>query len=114
MVYDLSEVSLTKPQQRRAIYLRIAADVILNAGLKRLAILVKPRLLGPVLGFDKDSAGVPVVFLTRQVPAPFQQQNPLPRRSQMVGECSSTGSRSYDDDIVMIVRSHMLLSEHRC
>ena len=78
VVRNLAEVPLTKPQQRRAINLRIAADVILNAGKKGLAVLVIPGFFGPVLGFDEDSFGVPVIFLARQVSAAFEQQNSFP------------------------------------
>ena len=113
VVSNLTEILLTKPQQGRAINLRIAADVILNAGKERLAVLVIPGLFGPVLGFDKDRLGIPVVFLARQVAAAFEKQNPFPRRRQMVSQRSSAGSRSDDDDVVTIVFSHVLLSEHR-
>ncbi len=106
VVSDFSEILFTKPQQGRSIHLRIATDVILNAGKERLAVLVIPRLIGPVLGFDKDSLGIPVVFLARQIPAPFEQQNSFARRRQMVSECPSAGSGSYDDDVVMIVWCH--------
>src|ERR1035438_5553440 len=107
VVCDLSEIPLAEPQQSRAIHLRVAADVILNAGKKRLAVLVIPRLLGPVLRLDKDSLGVPVVFFTRQVSAPFEHQNPFAGGRQMIGERTTAGSRTYDDDVVLVVRSQM-------
>ena len=106
VVRDVCEIFNTRPQQGRAINFRIAADVILNAGKKCLAVLVIPRLFGSVLGFDEDGLGVPVVFFPRQVSAAFEKQNSLPRRRQMVSERASTGSRAYDDDVVMIDCRH--------
>ena len=82
--------------------------------MKRLALLVKPGLIGPVLRFNKDGAGIPVVFLARQVAAAFEQQNSFSRWRQVISKCSSTGSRPYDDDVVMIAGSHLLLFEHLC
>ena len=76
--------------------------------MKRLAVLVVPGLVGPVFRFDKDGSGIPVVFLARQVPAPFEQQDSFPRWRQMVSERSSAGSRSDDDDVVMIARCQTL------
>src|ERR1035438_2508329 len=107
MVRGFPEVLDTEPQQGRAIHLRVAADVILNAGRKRLAVLVIPRLFGPVLRLDKDSLGIPVVFLTRQVSAPFEHQNPFAGGRQMVRERTTASARTYDDDVVMVVRSQM-------
>ncbi len=49
VVDDFSEIPLTEPQQSRAINFGVAADVILDAGMKRLAVLVEPGLIGPVL-----------------------------------------------------------------
>ncbi len=69
--------------------------------------------LRPVHDSAKNCVGIPVVFLARQIPAPFEQQNSFTRRGQMVSEGSSTRSRSYDDGVVMSFRSHILLYEHR-
>jgi len=87
---------------------------LLDAGMKRLAVLVKPGLIGPVLRFDKDGAGIPVVFLARQVSTALEEQNSLARWRQVAGEGSSTGSRPYDDHVVTIACGHLLLFEHLC
>ena len=73
IVADFPKILLAKPQQRRAINLRISADVILNAWVKLVSILVVPGFFGSVFRFEKDGAGFPVVFLPRQVAAPFQK-----------------------------------------
>ena len=68
VVPDFSEVLLAESQQGRAINLGIPADVILNAGVKRLSVLVIPGLLGPILRFEEDGPGIPVVFLSGRYP----------------------------------------------
>src|ERR1700728_4023152 len=107
IVTDFSKILLAKSQQCRAVNLRVPADVILNARVKGLSILVVPRLLGLVFGFEKDRTGVPVILLSWQVSAPVQKQNAFARWSKMVGEGPATGARADDDDVKMILLRHL-------
>ena len=110
---DFTEVLRAKSQQRRAVDLGIAADVVLNPWNKRSAVFVVPGLFGPVSRLDKNSARIPVLLLARQVATPFEQQNSFARRGQMVSKRSSARSGPNDNDVVMRFRSHMILSKHR-
>ena len=71
-----------------------------------LSVLVEPCFLGPIFRFKKNRAGVPVVFLSRQVVAPFQKQNAFAGWSKMIGERSAAGSGADDDDVKMILLRH--------
>ena len=51
-VSDATEVLLAQAQQGGAVDLGVAADVILDPGMKGVAFLVGPRLLGPVLRLE--------------------------------------------------------------
>jgi hypothetical protein len=42
---DLAEVLPAKPEQRRSVEFRVAADVVVRVGVERLAVAVAPLLL---------------------------------------------------------------------
>ena len=71
MVFDLPEVFLAEAQEGCAVDLRIAADVVMNAGVELLTVAVVPNLSGLVLGVDENRPGVPIVFLARKIFAPL-------------------------------------------
>ena len=45
VVPDLAEILLAQAEQRRAIKFRVAADVVMNAGMERASVFAVPRLL---------------------------------------------------------------------
>ena len=65
---------------------------------------------GDVLAVDEHRLGIPVVHLSGQEVAPFEQQDPLARRGQRVGQGAAPGTGP-DDDHVVVVRHRSLLSE---
>src|SRR3954462_9574722 len=69
--------------------------------MKRLSILVAPRLLGVVSPLDVDRAGAPVVLLAAHVVAALDQQNPLARRGEMIDERAAACARPDDDHVVV-------------
>src|ERR1700691_2369287 len=107
IVPAFAEILLAKSQQCRPINLGIPANVILNAWVKRLPVLVIPRLLGLVLRFEKNRAGLPIILFSGQVSAPLQKQNAFARGSKMIGERSTTSSSADDDDVKMILLRHL-------
>src|SRR5262245_12969229 len=66
---DLAEVLLAQTEQRCAVKLGVAANVIMDARLERLAVLAVPGLLGFVFRFEKDRRGVPILLLAREIAA---------------------------------------------
>ena len=99
---DLAEVLRTQPVQRRAVQLGGAADVVVDLGLERLAVGVVPGVLGDVLAVDEHRLGVPVVHLPGQEVAPLEEQDPLARAGQRVGQRAAAGAAADDDDVVVL------------
>ena len=98
---DLAEIPLAQPQEDGAVELRIAPDVVVDARMERLAVLVVPSLPGLVLVVDEHGLAVPVVLLARQVAAPFQQQDSLAGRGQLVSKRATASAGADDDDVVV-------------
>ena len=74
---DLTEVLLAQTEQRCAVKLGVAANVIMDARLERRAVLAVPGLLGFVFRFEKDRRGVPILLLAREEIAALQYQYSL-------------------------------------
>src|SRR6266700_729008 len=74
----------------------------MDAGMKRLAVLVAPGLVRLVALAGEDGLAAPVLPLARQIVAPLEDQDALARWREPVGERAASGTASDDDDIVTI------------
>ena len=74
---DLVEVTLTQPEEDRAVELRVAADEVLLVGAEGIAVLVDPLLAAEVALLEEHLLGVPVLGLAGQVTAALEQQDAL-------------------------------------
>src|ERR687888_1629451 len=101
MVPQLAEILLTQTEQRSAIEFGISTDVVVRVRMKRPAVLVLPGLLRVVLRLDVDGPRAPVVLLTWHVVAALEQQDPLARRREVIGEGAAAGTGADDDYVVM-------------
>ena len=99
----LVEVPLAQAEEDRAVDLRVAAHVVLRVRPERDAVLVVPTLRGDVALAAEDLLGVPVLRLSWHVTATFQEQDPLARRRQPVGERAAARAGADDDDVVVVV-----------
>ena len=106
VVTQLAEVLRAQPEQRRAVELGVAADVVVDLRRELVAVAVEPELRRPVLALDEHGGGVPVVALARQVVAAFEQQDPLAGGGDAVGERAAAGPRADHDHVVMLVFGH--------
>src|SRR5215467_10458526 len=70
------------------------------------AIAVPPDLFGLVLAIDIHCARAPIVLLARHEVPPLKQQNPLPGRSQAIGERPSACAGPDNDDVKLIAAGH--------
>src|SRR5439155_4116711 len=100
---DLAEVGVPHPEEDRAVELRLAADVIVLAGMELLAVLVDPLLVRLVPRLGDHLGGVPVLGLTANVVATLQQQHAEPGRSEPVRERAASGAGADDDHVVVVV-----------
>src|SRR5215813_3870641 len=75
--------------------------------MELFAVFVVPDLLGLVLSLEIHSAGIPVVFLPRNVAAAFQEQNALAGGSQLMRQGAAAGAGADNDDIEMVLRGHI-------
>ena len=105
MVLELAEVLAPQPVERRAVELRLAADVVVDPGLEALALLVVPRVRRHVPVLDEHLVGVPVLDLARQPVAALEDEDPLARRREVPGQRAAAGAAADDDD-VEVVRAH--------
>ncbi len=113
MVAEFAKIFFPQTEQRGTVELRIAAHVVICVGVKFFAVLIKPGLFGVVMSVHVDDLGIPVRFLTRNIVATFENQDPLTGRGQVVGERSATRAGSNDatragsnDDYVVTIISH--------
>src|SRR5499427_8858819 len=106
---DLAEIPLAHAEEDRSVEFCVPADEVLLVGLEGAAVLVVPELAGQVAVADEDLAAVPVFWLTRQVAAALQQQDPLARRCQLVRQ-RATASAGTDDDDVVVLGGHRVHS----
>src|ERR687896_173367 len=97
----LAEVALAQAEEDGAVDLRLAADIVVLAGVERLPVLVEPGLVRLVLVADEHRAAVPVVGLAPQVVAAPQNQKALSGRPQSVPDRPAPGPRPDDDDLVV-------------
>ena len=96
------EVVLAKAEQRRAVDLRVAADAVMQAGVKRLAVFAVPGLGGLIATVDEDLARTPVRGLARQVVAAFDDENALAFRGDSLRQRGAARSASDDDQVVVV------------
>src|SRR5215469_5966231 len=106
VMLDLAEILLAQSDQSRPVKFGIPANEIVRAGMKFLAVLVVPRFLDVVFALTDYGLSVPIVFLARDVATPFEKQNSLASGSQRVCQGSPSGSRPYDDYVVMVISRH--------
>src|ERR1044072_828253 len=99
---NLPEILLAKSKERRAIELRVAADIIICVRVKLMASAIAPGLFRVVPRLYIHGAGVPVLLLALDVIAALQEQDALSRVRESVRERPPSSSRADDDYVVMI------------
>ena len=101
-VLDLPEVLGAQPVQGRAVHLGRPAHVVMDLRLERLAVPVEPGVLGDVPTGHKHRLGIPVLQLPGQEIPALQQQDPLPRRRQGVGQGAPARAGPNDDHVIVL------------
>ena len=109
MVLEFTEILFAQPVKRCAIHLGCAAHEIVDAGLKRLAVLVTPNIAGDIAVLDKDLFGAPVLGFPFHPVAALEQQDPLARRSQVPYQRAAAGAAADDDDVIGTI-AHKIVS----
>src|SRR6266481_5330655 len=103
---NLAKILLPQAEKSGPVELCVAANIVVGVRMQVAALNVAPDFLRVVPGFDIDGLRTPIVFLASDIIAAFENQNPLSRRSQVVGQRPSTRSRPDDDQVVLIVVTH--------
>src|SRR6266511_32104 len=83
---DLAEVLFAKPEERGAVKLGVATDVVVRVRMERSAILVLPHFFGVIFRFDVDRPRTPIVLFAPNVVAPLEQQDPFAGGGEVIGE----------------------------
>ena len=103
------EILASQPDQRRAVDLGIAADVIVQAGMEGLAALVVPGLVRLVLAVDEDGLGIPIVRLAFEKVAALQHEDAFARGGEAARQRSPAGAAADHDHIIMVGRHGRIL-----
>src|SRR5262249_43674015 len=93
---------LAEAQQRRAVHLGVAADVVVRARMERLAHPVEPLLARLVAILEEHGARVPVLLLARQEVAALEQQDAQSGGSEAMDERAAARAGADDDDVVVL------------
>ncbi len=100
MVLYFAEVGLAETQERRAVELGIATDVVVDARPERASRSVQPVLVGRVVLLVEDGPGTPILLFAAQVFAALENQNAKPGRGKCVSERRAPRTASDDDRVV--------------
>ena len=101
-VVDSAEVFGPQAVQGGPVELGGPAHEVVDLGLERVAGAVVPGVGRDVLAVDEHGVGAPVVHLPGQEVSPLEQQDPLARGGQGVGQGAAPGAGADDDDVVML------------
>ena len=74
---DFVKVPLTEPQQDGAVDFAIAANEIMKAGMKTLAVRAVPSLRCLIARVHEHRLAVPILAFARQVATPLQKEDTL-------------------------------------
>ena len=99
---DFAEILLAQAKQRRPVHFRVAADVVMNAGMERPSVAAVPGLLCSVLRLDEHGRCVPVFPLARQIISAFHQQDAFAGRGEPVSQRPPSRPAPDDDEIVVL------------
>src|SRR5215203_4348663 len=99
---NLAEVFLAQAKQGCAVEFRVATDKIVRVRVQLFAVNIAPSLFGVVPGLEVDGARAPIVFLTRYVIAPLEEQDLFTGAREFVGERAAPRARA-DNDYVVVV-----------
>src|SRR5258708_40290834 len=110
VMLKVAEILSAQPIKGRTIHLGGAPHEIVDTGLKGLAVLVLPDVSGDVAILDNHLFGTPILGLSRQPVAAFEQQDVLSQGSQMIGQRPAAGAAADDDDVIVSVAHESSLS----
>src|SRR5262249_39413875 len=113
VMLDRAEVLGPEAEERGAVELGVAADVVVLLWREAVPGGGLPRLVRRVLPAEEHGIGVPVVALARQEIAPFEQQDAQACRGELPRERPTPGSTPDDHDVVVVIRHGQTLSVTR-
>ena len=108
-VYDLAEVTLTQSEQRRAVHLRVAANVVVQRRTEAVALGVGPGLVCLVDGVNEHRLCAPVQFAAWQIVAALDDQDTFSGGRDPLRQRSTAGPRADHDQVVVSVAHACIL-----
>jgi hypothetical protein len=102
LVLPFGEVFGSQTIERRTVHFGGAADKVMHPRLKRLAMLVAPNIGRNIPIVDEHFFGRPIFGLAPQPIATLEDQDSLPRGSEMISQRTATSPAADDDNIVWI------------
>ena len=99
---DLPEVAGPQPEQRRAVHLRVAADVVVQLGPEWPVMEVVEGLVRGVFRVAEDGLRVPVIPFPREEVTAFEHQYALAGLGHARRGGGAPGPTADDQDVVVI------------
>ena len=99
---QLAEVLLAQAEEGGAVELGVAADGVVRVRVQVAPARVPPDLLGLVATLQIHGGGVPVLLLAPDVVAALEQQDALPRGSEIVDQRPPAGPGPDHDHVVAV------------
>jgi hypothetical protein len=90
-------------QQRRAVPLRLAANIVELAGNEHLVVAVDPLFLVLEAAFLEHLLDIEGRLVARQRRTLLQQKNTLSAPHQLVGDRRTTGAGTDDDRVIGVI-----------
>src|SRR6266849_6343017 len=101
MVTNLRKVFFAKPEQRRAVKLRVPSNAVVGVRVQLFAVAIAPDFLGLISALHIDHARIPIRLLARNIISTFQQEDLLARWREFRHERTAAGAGSNDDYVVV-------------
>src|SRR3989454_7254737 len=100
VMLDLPEVLAPQPEERGAVELRVAADIVVRVRVELPTVPVAPYFLGGVLALEVHGPRIPVVLLAGHVITALEDEDLLARRREGIRERAASGAGADDRDVV--------------
>src|SRR6266496_2539495 len=101
VMFDFAKVLFAETEQRRAIKLGVATDIIIGVWMQLAAVRVAPKFFRVVAATCIHLQGIPILFLARNKWPALEQKNLLAARGQMIRQSATARARTDNDKIVI-------------
>ncbi len=103
---QLSKIFSPHTKQSGSVKFRIASDIVICVGMKLFPFIIWPLFFCLISSLNVYGWRIPILFFTRNIVSPFQEQNLFTGRRQLVRQSAATCAGSDDDYVIPSIRCH--------